>query len=63
LHSQASEQAGEHFYIMVKLDSDSVIKLEIAREIPVKKGDMVLLNERTTNFFGFKSYSFQQIAN
>jgi len=62
LHSQASEELGARFYIIVNLESGSVVKLEIPREASVKKGDTVILNERKTNLFGFINYSFQRVA-
>ena len=62
LHSQASEELGERFYIIVNLESGRVVKLEVPREIGVKKGDTVLLNERKTNLFGLLNYSFQRVS-
>ena len=62
IHSLASEELGEHFYIIVNLDSGGAIRLEIPREIPVKKGDTVILNKRKTNLFGLTSHSFQKVA-
>ena len=56
-YSQADE-TGERYYIIAKLKSGNILKLKIARELPVKKGDNVILKERKTNLFGFKSYSF-----
>ena len=60
LHSQASEY-GEYFYIIAKLDSGRIVKLEAPRETAVKKGDKVILKERKTNLFGFKRYSFYKV--
>jgi len=62
LHSQASEELGEHFYIIVNLDSGNVIKLEIPRETSVSGGDTVILNERKTNLFGLTNYSFHKVV-
>jgi len=60
IHSQASEYS-ERFYIITKLESGVVINLEIPRETQVKKGSKVILRERQTNLFGFKSYSFYKV--
>ena len=56
-HSQASD-TGEVYFIITKLKSGNILKLNVARELPIKKGDIVILKERKTNLFGFKSYSF-----
>jgi len=62
LYSQASEELGERFYIIVNLESGSIVKLEVPREIGVRKGDTVILNERKTNLFGLLNYSFQRVS-
>ena len=62
IHSLASEDIGEHFYITVNLDSGGIIRLEIPREISVRKGDTVILNKRKTNLFGLTSHSFRKVA-
>ncbi len=56
-HSQASD-TGEVYFIIAKLKSGNILKIKVAREISFKKGDAVILKERNTNLFGFKSYSF-----
>jgi len=61
-YSQASEELGERFYIIVKLESGGIVKLEIPRETLVKNGDSVILNERKTNLFKLTNYSFQRVA-
>ena len=63
VHSQASEEIGQHFYIIVKLEDASIIKLSIPRSTIVKKGDKVLLNKRETNLFNFTNYSFNRVTN
>ena len=60
LHSEASEQFGEHFYIFVDMDGNTM-KLKIPRETKIRKGNKVLLLETYTNLFGLKNYSFIKV--
>ncbi|MCP3851988.1 MAG: hypothetical protein GY694_17390 [Gammaproteobacteria bacterium] len=59
--SQSSE-SGENYYLVTKLESGQVIIVKAPREVGIKKGDTVVINRRTTNFFGLTSYSFNMVA-
>ena len=59
--SQSSE-SGESYFLITKLESGQVIIVKAPREAGIKKGDTVIINKRTTNFFGFTSYSFNMVA-
>ena len=56
-HGESSEEV-IHRYLMVRLDSGSIVRARFDGQVPFRVGHRVALREITTSFFGYKWYKF-----
>lgn len=56
------DDTGIHSFLMVKLDDNKIIKVNYNKASKFDIGKIVIINEKTTNFFAIKRYTLSRIT-